>query len=334
MSETRTRTRRREVEVFSLSFLDVISCGFGAVILMIVVTRTGELTALEQTTRQLNGVVAQLQEQLYDIRGETDTLNRQLETKTDLLATRRSELAQLQAELDELMRRYQSATKDAEVADILEGKLATARQSLTEEMQRLIGSGYRRKADDPVGGIPVDSEYVIFIIDTSGSMQSFNWDRMLRVLQETLDVYPRVKGMQIMNDEGHYMFSHFAGEWMEDTPARRRAIIERSRQWTPFSNSSPVEGIQAAISTFWSPDKKISLYVFGDDFTGGSIQRVVDTVDRLNRLDDEGDRRVRIHAVGFPIPQSGGLRENIRFAALMRILCERNGGAFVGLSGG
>jgi hypothetical protein len=156
---------------------------------------------------------------------------------------------------------------------------------------------------------------------------------MLRTLQETLDIYPRVKGMQVMNDEGHYMFTSGAGEWMEDTPARRRAIVERSRQWTPFSNSNPVEGIQAAIANFWAPDKKISIYVFGDDYPGGSIQRVVDRVDQLNRLDDEGHRRVRIHAVGFPIPQGAGLQENIRFAALMRILCQRNDGAFVGLNG-
>jgi hypothetical protein len=327
------RSRRREVEVFNLSFLDVISCGFGAIILLLVVTRTSELTGLEEAVRQLDGVVAQLQDQLHQIRGETDVLNRQVESRSDLLEERRRELAQLQAQLADLQQRYDAATKDAAVADILEGRLATAKQDLTEEMRRLAGASYRRGTDEPVAGIPVDSEYVIFVIDTSGSMQTFNWDLMLRTLQETLDVYPRVKGMQVMNDEGHYMFSHYAGEWMQDTPARRKAILERARNWTPFSNSSPVEGIQAAISTFWSPDRKISIYVFGDDYPGGSIQRVIDRVDRINRLDEAGHRRVRIHGVGFPIPQGGGLRENIRFAALMRILCERNDGAFVGLNG-
>ena len=31
--------------------------------------------------------------------------------------------------------------------------------------------GLPRPADAPIGGIPVDSEYIIFVIDTSGSMQ-------------------------------------------------------------------------------------------------------------------------------------------------------------------
>ena len=38
----RSRLGRRDVEVFSLSFLDAICCGFGAVILLLVLTEVGE----------------------------------------------------------------------------------------------------------------------------------------------------------------------------------------------------------------------------------------------------------------------------------------------------
>ena len=34
------------------------------------------------------------------------------------------------------------------------------------------------------------------------------------------------------------------------------------------------EGITTAISTYWAPDRKISIYVFGDDFQGGSVEAV------------------------------------------------------------
>jgi hypothetical protein len=40
-----------------------------------------------------------------------------------------------------------------------------------------------------------------------------------------------------------------------------------------FSNSSPVEGIEAAIRAFAAPDRKVSLYVLGDEFTGNSTKR-------------------------------------------------------------
>jgi hypothetical protein len=95
-----------------------------------------------------------------------------------------------------------------------------------------------------------------------------------------------------------------------------------------------VEGIEAAIRRFYSQDKRISLYVFGDDFSSGSIQTVIDTVARLNRADKSGKHRVRIHAVGFPVQfNQGGLPINaVRYAALMRKLAEENGGSFVGLN--
>jgi hypothetical protein len=193
---------------------------------------------------------------------------------------------------------------------------------------------YRRADDDAVAGIPVDSEYVIFIIDTSGSMQQFNWDRAIRKLTETLDVYPQVKGIQIMNDNGSYMFQQYRGKWIPDTPGRRQAIINTMRNWRPFSDSNPVDGIIYAISTYWAPDRKISIYVFGDEFSSGSVESVVRQIDTVNRVDESGNRLVRIHAVGFPFFFEPG-REisdtTRRFAQLMRILCDRNGGTFVAL---
>ena len=114
----------------------------------------------------------------------------------------------------------------------------------------------------------------------------------------------------------------------------RRAIVERFRSWQAFSNSSPAEGIIAAVRTFWTREHPISIYVFGDEFTGPSIQDVVDTVDRINRADKTGERLVRIHALGFPIPGQYAQHTSMRYSTLMRILTARNGGVFVGLPPG
>jgi hypothetical protein len=160
------------------------------------------------------------------------------------------------------------------------------------------------------------------------------WPLVLKKVREVLQIYPQVKGIQVMNDMGDYMFSQYKGKWIPDTPARRKAITKRLAGWMPFSNSSPVEGIEAAIRRFYASNKRISLYVFGDDFARGSIQTVIDTVARLNRADKSGKRRVRIHAVGFPVlfSQSGIPANAMRYAALMRKLAEDNGGSFVGLN--
>ena len=56
---------------------------------------------------------------------------------------------------------------------------------------------------------------------------------------------------------------------------------------------------------------------------------------RLNKAAKDGPRRVRIHAVGFPVVmeptnQRGNTGEG--FATLMRALRQRNDGTFVGLN--
>ena len=108
------------------------------------------------------------------------------------------------------------------------------------------------------------------------------------------------------------------------------------RTWAPSDDSNPVDGIIFAIDTFWSADKKISIYVFGDDFRGKSAEPVVRAIAQRNKVQPDGSQMVRIHAVGFPLFHFGGGRipdETHRFSALMRVLCERNGGTFVGLTG-
>ena len=325
--------RRRNIEAFSLSFLDCICCGFGAIILLLVLSKIYEPVIIEKTQDDLESLIALLQQELFEIRGQTTVLNRDLEDLRLQTSDSKLQLARLQGELNTVRGQYAASVRESE-SKIDEGALRVTKQRLTEEMRRL-APYYRRASDDAVAGIPVDSEYVIFIVDTSGSMQQYNWDRAVQKLNETLDVYPQVKGLQIMNDNGSFMFQQYAGKWIPDTPGRREAIINTMRNWRPFSDSNPVDGIIYAISTFWSADKKISVYVFGDEFSGGSVESVVRQIDSVNRVDASGNRLVRIHAVGFPYFFEGG-REipdtARRFAQLMRVLCDRNGGTFVALT--
>ena len=324
--------RRRNVEAFSLSFLDCICCGFGAIILLLVLSKIYEPMIIEKTQDDLESLIALLQQELFEIRGETTVINRDLESVRLQTSSTKLRLARLRGELNTVDGQYAATQQDSE-AMVDEGSLRITKQRLTEEMRRL-QPYYRRPDDDAVAGIPVDSEYVIFIVDTSGSMQNNNWRRVIEKVTETLDVYPQVKGIQIMNDNGNYMFNQYAGRWIPDTPGRREAIVRTMRTWRPFSDSNPVDGIIYAISTYWAADKKISIYVFGDDFQGRSVERVVRQIDAINRIGEGGARMVRIHAVGFPLFGYGGrMPPSVpRFAQLMRILCDKNGGTFVGLS--
>jgi regulator of replication initiation timing len=302
------------------------------VILLLVIVKVHDPIFTEEQRVELISMISQLKAQITDIERDTESLESELvdarseavrlEVETDSLAAR---LARLRGTVDE-------TRSEADVVAAVKAAAQRAEQELTTEAERL--RKYERSAqEDAVGGIPADSEYIIFVIDTSGSMQNYSWAKVVQKVAETLEVYPKVKGIQVLNDMGNYMFTKYAGRWIPDSPNRRKIILQQLLRWRAFSNSSPVEGIEKAIRTFHSWDKEISIYVFGDEFTGESAQIVIDRVARLNRPDARGRRLVRVHAVGFSIDTNDAefQRTSRRFAMLMRHLCLENGGTFVGL---
>jgi hypothetical protein len=330
------RHKNRETDGFTVSFLDVASCGFGAMIILLMITKSSAPVTIEYANVTSDSSITELQEQLFTIRGETTILNRELKAKHEQLSALTERIARLRRDMDDIQGRFQSSRQLSDETTDEIGRLAIARQTLTAEMERLLANS-SAPPNNAIGGVPVDSEYVIFVIDTSGSMfNNPSWNKMLGVIEDTLNVYPEVKGIQVMNDMGDYMFDSYRGDWIPDTPGRRNQIISSLRTWNPYSNSSPVEGVTRAINTFYAPDRKISIYVLGDDFQpGGSIQEVMRTIDRINVEDANGNRLVRIHGIGFPTIFAGPARFQqsvYRYSTLMREMTQRNGGTFVGLN--
>jgi len=87
--------RRRGTTEVSVSFLDVISCGFGAIVLLLIIAPVGDPIALQEAERGLQQVVRELTEKLFDTRGEAVVLNEQLKSRKEQL----SELEQRVAEI-------------------------------------------------------------------------------------------------------------------------------------------------------------------------------------------------------------------------------------------
>jgi hypothetical protein len=127
------------------------------------------------------------------------------------------------------------------------------------------------------------------------------------------------------------MFAGTLGSWLPDSPALRADMVARMKDWSVPSESNPVGGIRDMIRTYAAPDKRVSLYVLGDEFTGESIQQSLDAVSEANRPGPSRRRPVRIHAIGFPEAPGFPPFTSIRYSALMRAMCEQNGGTFVGL---
>ena len=59
--------KKRQIEAFSLSFLDCICCGFGAIILLLVLSKIYEPVVVEEAEENLEQLIALLQEELFQL---------------------------------------------------------------------------------------------------------------------------------------------------------------------------------------------------------------------------------------------------------------------------
>ena len=313
------KLRKREFDIFSLSFLDIMSCGFGAVIMLVLISKPYDDVSItgQEEIRDLLKTVITLENTILDIK---QTIESQF-SKADQLSNENEQLETASTQLERKIQ--QQEEKQASLAGDLQG-LALVQSTLKQaSISTPITANTVR--DEEVGGIPVDSDYVIFIVDTSGSMRQI-WNRVSSEIINALNIHPQVKGFQILNDMGRSLVSGYDGKWMPDTPGRRKNVINLFDRWAEMSNSSPVEGIETALRKYAKANITTSIYVFGDDYTGSSYDPVIDKITRQNTSASSGKRLAKIHGVGFISPGTTD-----RFAILMRELTKRNGGTFLAL---
>ena len=72
------RRTRRDTETFSMSFLDCICCGFGAIILLLVLNEFGQPIQIEKSKQDLDQHIEKMEKELFDIRGMSTVLEREL----------------------------------------------------------------------------------------------------------------------------------------------------------------------------------------------------------------------------------------------------------------
>ena len=66
------------METFNLSFLDVVCCGFGAVILLLVITKIYEPISIQESKVNMEELVVELERQLNELKGESTVLNEEM----------------------------------------------------------------------------------------------------------------------------------------------------------------------------------------------------------------------------------------------------------------
>jgi hypothetical protein len=311
------KLQRKPLEVFSMSFLDIISCAFGAIVMLVLLAKNGD-EAEHRDVADMAGLlrsIAQAEDQNTQFSAELEGAGAAL---SQIQAQRKNADTRQKA----LEAKVARAKDDVEELTSSAEGLAIVRKSQTRAATRVNTS---KKRVEEVGGIPVDSEYVIFIVDTSGSMKRV-WSRLLSEMDKVLDIHPKVKGFQVMNDMGDYLLKADRGKWIADSPRARRNVINAMKNWYGNSNSSPVEGLEVALKTYAKQGVSLSIYIFGDEYNGGSYDPVIESLNRLNTDKRTGKRIARVHGIGFV---SGAA--TARFSTLMREVAKQNRGTFLAL---
>ena len=292
--------KRAAFDVFGLSFLDVISCAFAAMLALVLLSRNSDVELIiEQGPITVDNSMP---------------LDPVVERNGELTV----ELEDRLADLSEFSARSELLTVELESVQSMVSQLV-ANASVTPPPPTESGTMDSIYA----GGVPVGAENIIFIIDTSGSMKAY-WGDVVKTLNEILESHPKFSGLQILSDNGEYLIPGYAGLLIPDTNSARARASEKLKGWNALSNSSPAEGLERALKTYATGAESLSIYVFGDDFTGNSFDEVLAVIDRWN-VDDKGLRKAAIHGIGFP----WGIGN--RYATLMREVAYRNKGVFVGL---
>ena len=79
--------RNRETDSFTVSFLDVASCGFGAMIILLIIVNPSSPSSIEVSDEDPSATIAELQREVFEIRGQTSLVNRDLNAKREQLSS-------------------------------------------------------------------------------------------------------------------------------------------------------------------------------------------------------------------------------------------------------
>ncbi|MDH3615425.1 MAG: VWA domain-containing protein [Gammaproteobacteria bacterium] len=185
--------KRRQTEIFSMAFLDCMSCGFGAVILFFMIinshvnaTTDSDTTPLMAETNRLEIEILEGRKNLALARNTKQKLETELEDADSQIAQIIALIQELQAELD----KYDNDTL-AKIERV--EKLQSDIKSLEEEIKRLLAL---KKQQDAAGeqirtfkgegdrqyltGLKLGGQRTLILVDRSASMLS---DKLINVLR-------------------------------------------------------------------------------------------------------------------------------------------------------
>lgn len=266
--------KRRPLTTVSLSFIDAILCGFGAIVLLFLILSHNSIAQRRERTEALQQEVEALEREVLSGREEAARLNAGLErasgqrqrllaqskTLSERIAGRRYDLARL--ETDRIAR-------EAHV-----NRLKADLKSRDEELKRLEGGAMQRAAEGQhlrafpgegdrqyLSGMKVGGQRILILLDASASMlaerivdivrlrnlpvpeqrKAFKWRRALATVDWIATQLPAGSRFQIysFNERAEPVAGTAAAGWLDaGNPAVLNGAVEATKKIVPRGGTS------------------------------------------------------------------------------------------------
>jgi hypothetical protein len=162
--------KRRETEVFSLAFLDCICCGFGAVILVFILT-------VSQKTNVDKADVDAARAKLKNVQSSVSSMQEELDRLAKVLAAAQLELEDINAKSTQDQLKLTDRRRELLLMLQQTGALKDALHSLLGEKKFLPTEDVAPPVPIPnvdrrqyLTGVKLQGEFVVYLVRTSGSM--------------------------------------------------------------------------------------------------------------------------------------------------------------------
>lgn len=287
--------KRRLASPFSMSLLDIMFCGFGAVILLVIILNSQTLqkreAKAEESRSQLDRAVKLEQFALADLEA-----NRQRVEAMQMEEARlRAGIAELEESIGQTLRKTRDTTTKAEelkksVSELERNKAELRQQAESAKSKQ---SAEWVKGDRKVGftgdgrrqyltGLKLGGERTLILLDASASMLDETivnivrrklmnadvkrlapkWQRTIRTLHWIIANLQAGKSFQVyaFNIEAWPVIEETGGRWLStDDPERLRASIENARRIVPQEGTSLYRGLDIVKQLDPAPDTVILL---------------------------------------------------------------------------
>jgi hypothetical protein len=312
--------KRREVAFYSMSFLDVMSCGFGAVVLLFLIIKhntemvrpgtepSSEVELIEQEIRQggeqlvaIRNTISDFDDRLAIAKGLADRIQEEI-SETARTVERRKQ-APRPADIETL--KQQLRELEAEKA-----KIESEIESHGQDLRRYAGEGRR----EYLTGVRLGGKRILVLLDASASMlddelvnivryrnmddeakrRTKKWRQAVNTVDWLSARFPELSDYQIyaFNTETTAVQPGTKGTWLSVVDTEQfEDTIERVRQWVPQGGTS-LEKAFAEISLLRPVPDNIFLITDGLPTQGKSAKGgMISGAERL-RLFWEAVRRV------------------------------------------